>query len=134
MSQNNGIPKLKAVLAVFFACYLSYGVAFLFFPGAVYALSGSPDHLGLSWIRWSGGICIAMGFGALQVYRNPARQGMFVSVATLSALLIGLGLLYSKIFDNSTSALWFHMTPCVINLALFVLLLWARQGAREILE
>jgi hypothetical protein len=134
MSQNEGIKKLKVVLAVFFVCYLSYGVSFLFFPGIVYAVSGSPDPLGLSWIRWSGGACIALGFGALQVFRNPARQGLFVSVATISSLLIGLGLLYSKIFDNSTSALWFHMTPCVINLALFVLLVWARQGAREVLE
>jgi len=133
MSQDKGIKKLKVVMLLFFVTYLFYGVSFLFSPGMVYAMSHSPEPLGLSWIRWSGGALIALGIGAIQVFRNPSRQGGFVIVAMISALLIGLGLLYSRFFDNSTSTFAFHMTPCFINLGLFVLLVWARQGAKDIL-
>jgi len=133
MSQDKGIKKLKVVMVLFFVTYLFYGVSFLFSPGMVYAMSHSSEPLGLSWIRWSGGALIALGIGAIQVFRNPSRHGGFVIVAIISALLVGLGLLYSRLFDNSTGTFAFHMTPCFINLGLFVLLVWARQGAKDIL-
>ncbi len=134
MSQDKGISKLKGVLVIYILTHLFYGILFLFLPAVVFAMSGSPDPLGLSWIRWAGGPLLALAIGALQVYRNPAGQNVFMTIAITSALLVGLGIGYSKIFDNSTSALWFHMTPCFINISLFVLLLWARQGAKEILQ
>jgi hypothetical protein len=134
MAQNDGLKNLKFVLAVFAFFYLLYGVGFLFFPGMLVVMSGSPEPFSLSWIRWTGGPLIALGIGAIQVFRKPARQRVFVTISTVTALLIGLGLLYSKIFDHSTSSTWFHMFPCLVNLALFGLLLWARQGAKEILE
>jgi hypothetical protein len=132
MSQNDGLTRLKIVLAVFFVSYLFYGVSFLFFPGMLSEMSGDPVHLG--WIRWSGGALFALGIGAVQAFRNPARHGSFVTVATISALLIGCSLLYSKLMEPSTKHAWFTLTPCFINLGLFVLLLWARQGAREALK
>ena len=132
MSQNDGLKKLKAVLALFFVSYLFYGVSFLFLPGMLSEMSGDPVHLG--WIRWSGGALFALGIGAVQAFRNPARNGSFVTVATTSALLIGSALLYSKFLEPSTKHAWFTLTPSFINLGLFILLLWARQGARDVLE
>jgi len=134
MSQDNGLKRLKVVLAMFFVSYLFYGISFLVFPGMVYAMSHAAEPLSLSWIRWSGGTLIALGVGAIQAFRNPTRQAGFVTVAMISALLIGLGLLYSRMFDNSTGTFAFHMTPCFINLGLFFLLVWARQGAKETLK
>jgi len=134
MSQDNSIKKLKVVMVLFFVSYLFYGISFLLFPGMIYAMAHAAEPLSLSWIRWSGGALFALGIGALQVFRNPSRNSGFVSVAMISALLVGLGLLYSRLFDNSTSTFIFHMTPCFINLGLFFLLVWARQGAKEILK
>ncbi len=134
MSQDNGLKRLKIVLALFFVSYLFYGVSFLLVPSIVYGMSHAAEPLSLSWIRWSGGTLIALGVGAIQAFRNPARQSGFVTVATISALLVGLGLLYSRLFDNSTATFAFHMTPCFINLGLSVLLVWARQGAKETLN
>ncbi len=133
MTNNNGIEKLRFVLklAVFFNLF--YGIGFLFVPGMLVAMSGE-SSLPLGWIRWSGGPLFAIGIGAIQVHRNPAKQGVFMTIAIMAALTVGLGLLYSKIFDHSTVYTWFHMTPCVINLLMFGLLLWARQGAKEILK
>jgi hypothetical protein len=134
MSRNNGLKNLKYVLVLYIGANLFYGVFFLFLPGMLVSLSGVPEPVNLGWIRWAGGPLIALGIGAIQVYRNPAKQGIFITIAAISELLIGLGLLYSKMFDHSTSHTWFHITPCVIGLVLFVLLLWARQGAKDILD
>ncbi len=134
MSQENGLQRLKAVLVIYIIAHLFYGISFLVVPGFIISISGSPDPVGLSWIRWAGGPLIALAVGAIQVHRRPSGQGVFMTTATLSALMVGLGLLYSKMADHSTAATWFHLTPCVINLGLFALLLWARQGAKEILK
>ena len=134
MTQRDGIGRLKAVLVVYSITHLFYGISFLLAPGYLISLSGSPDPVGLSWIRWTGGPLFALAIGGFQVYRKPQGQGLFMTIATASALLVGLGLLYSWIFDHSTSAAWFHLTPCVINLGLFALLIWARQGARAVLD
>jgi hypothetical protein len=119
---------------LYIAANLFYGVSLFFLPNLLWDVSGSLEPLGLGWIRWAGGPLIAMGIGGIQVFRNPARQGTFITIATLSTLFIALGLLYSKIYDHSISSTWFHMTPCVINLTLFALLLGARRRAKEILE
>lgn len=132
MSQDRGLKNLKVVLALFFVSYLFYGFSFLFLPGLLSEISGDPVHLG--WIRWSGAPLIALGLGAIQTYRNPAKNRSFVTVAIVSSVLIGSALLYSKLFEPTPKHAWFTLTPCFINLGLFALLLWARKGAREILE
>ncbi len=133
MSQENSVRRLKAVLAVTGVIYLFYGIGFLIIPGFLVSISGEAS-LALGWIRWSGGPLIALGIGSFLTYRKPRGQGVFVTTSMISGLLVGLGLLYSKLFDGSTVYTWFHMTPCVINLAMSALLLWARRGAKEILE
>ncbi len=134
MSQNSGLKNLKYVLILYIVGNLFYGVFFLLLPGMLVSMSGVPEPVNLGWIRWAGGPLFALGAGAIQVYRSPAKQGIFVTIAAISELLIGSGLLYSKIFDHSTSYTWFIMTPCVVALVLFVLLVWARQGAKDILD
>ena len=134
MAQNNGLKNLKFALMLYIVFNLFYGVSFLFFTSTLVSMSGSPEPVNLSWIRWAGGPLLALGIGMIPVYRNPSKQGLFVTTAALTVLLGGVGLLYSKIFDHSTAYTWFHMTPCVLSLVIFALLLWARQGAKDILD
>ncbi len=133
MAHNDGLAILKSVLVLYIAAYLFYGFSLFIFPNLFWDVSGSSEPLGLGWIRWAGGPLLALAIGAVSVYRRPEGQGTFIMVATLSALLIGAGLLYSKIYDHSISYTWFHLLPCAINLALFVLLLWGRWAAKEVL-
>ena len=133
MSEGEGLKNLKFALMLYILFNLFYGVSFLFFTGTLVSMSGSPEPVNLSWIRWAGGPLLALGIGAIPVFRDPSKQGPFVTAAALSSLFGGLGLLYSKMFDHSTAYTWFHMTPCVLGLLLFVLLVWARKGAKEIL-
>lgn len=132
MSQNNGLKKLRVVLVLFSVAYLFYGVSFLFFTSMLSEMSGDPVRLG--WIRWSGAPLFALGIGAVQAFRDPVKQGSFITIATVSALLIACALLYSRLFEW-TGAMheWFILIPFFINLGLFVLLLWARQGAKGVL-
>jgi hypothetical protein len=132
MTQSNGFKKLKVALMPFIILYLLYGVSFLITPGIVRAMAGgNPVEIG--WLRWPGAPLIALGIGAIMVYRNPSKQGSFMTTAALTALLIGLALLYTMLFDGYTIHTWFIAVPCAINLGLFVLLVWARQGAKDIL-
>ncbi len=132
MEQNKGLRRFKVVLVLFFVSYLFYGVSFLFLPGVLSDISGDPVKT--SWIRWSGAPLFALGIGAVQAYRNPSKHSGFLTIGTVSALLIGLTLLYSRLFEPTTKHAWFTLTPCFINLGLFVLLLWCRQTAKEVLE
>jgi hypothetical protein len=131
MTQNNdGIKNLKFALMFFTIANLLYGIFFLFLPGILRDLAGG-NPLENGWIRWSGGPLIAFGIGASLVYRNPAKQGIFITAAAIGSLLIGLAMLYTLLFEAYTVHTWFILVPCVLTLVLFAVMLWARQGVKD---
>ncbi len=133
MAQNNGNKSLKFALLLFSASNLFYGISFLLFPGMLSNLAGgNPVESG--WIRWSGGPLLGFGIGAILVYRNPAKQGIFITIAAIGSLLIALSMFYTLLFDTYTSQTWFILVPGVLTLVLFAVLLWARQGAKDVLD
>ncbi len=133
MSQENGIGKLKGALIFSIVVNLFYGIAFLIAPGLLSAIAGgTPVEHG--WIRWSGGALLALGVGGIQAYRNPAHQISMITTLTVAPLLIGLGLLHPLLFENYSVHTWFIVIPCVVSFALFTAMLWARQGAKDILK
>ena len=132
MAQNNGTKTLKVVLVIYAIVSLVYGLGFFFIPGALAKISGgSPVDLG--WLRWPGGILIALGIGTLLVRRDPTKQGVFVTTISLGTLLAGLGLLYSWIVHEYSAATWFIALPAIIVLVVSALLWWSRQKAKGIL-
>jgi ABC-type transport system involved in Fe-S cluster assembly fused permease/ATPase subunit len=92
---------------------------------------GNPVEFG--WIRWSGGVLIAMAIGGIQTYRNPHKQASAITILTISPLLVALGLLYPLLFETYSVHTWFILVPCVISFALFIVMAWARQAAKDIL-
>ena len=133
MGQGNGASTLKAVLLLFAVVCLVYGLGYLIVPGFLVDISGgSPVTLG--WIRWSGGPLLALAIGAFLVYRHPARQRILLTAISWGALLVGLGLLYSWLTGESTSATWFIALPTVVSLGLALLLWWSGQKAKELLK
>jgi len=104
----------------------------LFVPGILVKLSGgNPGELG--WLRWPGGVILALGIGALMVSSKPEKQGIFVITMALSTLFAGLGMLYSWIMKEGSGAIWFTALPTCILLVLSVLLFWGRSKAKGIL-
>ncbi len=132
MAQDDNVKILKVALIVSAVIAFVYGFGFLFVPGLLVSLSkGNPVEFG--WLRWPGGIIIALGIGCLMVYGKPEKQGIFVTTMALATLFAGLAMLYSWIMQESGGAIWFTALPTCINLVLSALLWWGRGQAKGIL-
>ena len=85
------------------------------------------------WLRWPGGILIALAIGAIMVYRKPDKQGTFVFSIALGTLLAGLGMLYSLIRTEYSGTTIFITIPTVLILVLSGFIWWGRQRAKAVL-
>jgi len=132
MTENKNEGLLKTVLAIYVVVVMVYGILYFLVPDYVVKLSGgAPVFHG--WLRWSGGLLIALGTGAVLVYRNPRNQGIYVTTIALGCLLTGLALVWALIKVEEGANIWFVALPTVITLVLSALLWWARQQAKDIL-
>ena len=132
MANDNGTKTLKVALVIYTIVVWVYGLCFFFIPGVLVKISGG-NPVDSGWLRWSGGILIAFGIGALLVRRNPAKQGIFVLAISLGTLLSGLALLYSWIVHEYSAGMWFIAVATIVVLVVSALLWWARQKAKAIL-
>lgn len=132
MAEKNKTGFLKIVLIIYAVVCLIYGLGYLFFPDSLVALSGG-DPIFHGWLRWSGGVLIALGIGGILVFLNPKGQGIFVTTIALGCLLAGLALLFAWITLTEGVNTWFTAVPTIVVLALSGLLWWSRQLAKDIL-
>jgi len=132
MAQNDDVKVLKITLIILAVIALVYGFGFLFLPGLLVSSSGG-NPVDFGWLRWSGGVIIALGIGALMVSSKPEKQGIFVTSMALATLFAGLGHLYSWIMQEYSGAAWFIALPTCLLLVLSCLLWWGRGQAKGIL-
>jgi len=92
MAEKNNTGFLKIVLIIYAVVCLVYGLAYMIVPDALVNMSGG-EPVFHGWLRWSGGILIALGIGSLLVVGNPKGQGIFVTTIALGGPLAGLALL-----------------------------------------
>ena len=97
-TENKG-SLLKISLLIFAVVALIYGLAYVFIPGVMVKLSGG-DPVDAGWLRWSGAVLVALGIGAILVFRKPEGQDIFVITVASGSLFSGLALLYSWIHDK----------------------------------
>jgi len=132
MAENKNVGFLKVVLLIYAIVCIIYGIGYLLVPNLLVNMSGgSPVFHG--WLRWSGGVLIALGIGSVLVYLNPQHQGIFVTTITLGCLLCGLALLWTWINIEEGANVWFTALPTIIIFALAILLWFSRAKAKEIL-
>ena len=132
MAQNGKIKMLRVILIIVAIVGLIYGLGFAIVPGVWVNLSGgSPVDFG--WLRWSGGVLIALGIGIIMVFRKPEKQGIFVVTIALGTLFSGLGMLYSWIMKEHSRSTMFIIIHMGLNLVLSGLLWWGRKRAKGIL-
>ena len=117
---NSGI--LKIVLLIYAIVCIIYGLGFFIVPDSLVELSGSELPVFHGWLRWSGGILIALGIGAILVYLKPKGQGIFVTTIAIGALLAGIAMLWSWITIEEGANVWFTASPTIIILVLSGLL------------
>ena len=133
MSHDNDSKKLKVALMFSILVDLVYGIGFFITPGILRDMAGG-NPVDLGWIRWSGGVLLALAVGGIQAYQKPAGQRSMVTTLTVAPILTSIGLLYPLLFEKYSVHTWFIVVPCVITLALFVVMIWGRQAAQEILK
>ena len=127
---NSGI--LKIALLIYAVVCLIYGLGYFIVPDSLVELSGS-EPVFHGWLRWSGGVIIALGIGAILTYLKPKGQGIFVTTIAIGALLAGLAMLWAWINIEEEANVWFTALPTIVLLALSGLLWWSRQAAKNIL-
>ena len=127
---NSGI--LKIALLIYAVVCLIYGLGFFIVPDSLVELSGG-EPVFHGWLRWSGGVIIAFGIGAILTYQKPKGQGIFVTTIAIGALLAGVAMLWALISIEEGANVWFTALPTIVLLALSGLLWWSRQKAKNIL-
>jgi hypothetical protein len=127
---NSGI--LKIALLIYAVVCLIYGLGFFIVPDSLVELSGG-EPVFHGWLRWPGGVIIALGIGAILVYLKPKGQGIFVTTIAIGALLAGLAMLWAWLNIEEGANVWFTALPTIVLLALSGLLWWSRQKAKNIL-
>lgn len=132
MAENKNPLLLKIVLVIFAVVVLIYGLCYFFIPAQLVKLSGG-EPVFHGWLRWSGGVLIALGVGAIIVMLKPERQDPFVLTIALGSLLSGLALVYAWITAEEGTAIWFTALPAILTLLLSALLWWSRYQAKDIL-
>ena len=132
MAENKNPLLLKIALIIFIVIVLVYGLCYFLIPGELVKLSGS-EPVFHGWLRWSGGVLIALGVGAILVLRKPEKQDPFVITIALGCLLTGLALIYAWITAEEDASIWFTAVPAILTLLISALLWWSRYQARDIL-
>lgn len=134
MTEKTNPTLLKVALAIFAVAFAAYGIILVFFTNGYIESVGS-EIINPNWIRWAGGVLIALVYGSLRVLRNPVQQDIYVKVAALATLFTGLALAYELIFEMESGYLvWTTVLPCAGALVISALLWIGRQQAKDILK
>ena len=132
MAENENPLFLKVVIMFFAVVALVYGLFFFLVPDFLVNMSGG-EPVFHGWLRWAGGICIALGIGSLMVMKKPKNQGIFVTTIALGSLLAGLAMVFAWINLEEGANVWFTALPAILLLVISGLFWWSRQNAKDIL-
>ncbi len=124
MDQKRNLVFLKSVLLAGGILAIIYGLMFVLIPQTIVRMSGEQDPVYSGFLRWPGGVLVAIGIGTLMVLRKTQNQRIFVITLALVTLFAGLSLSFS-LFDMDDKYL-FIAIPAFI-LLLISTLLWISQ-------
>ncbi len=123
MNQKNH-RFLKSVLLAGGVLAVVYGLAFVLVPQTMVKMFGEEDPVYSGFLRWPGGVLVAIGIGTLMVFRKPQNQRIFLITLALVTLFAGLSLSLS-VFDMNDKYLAVAMPA--FFLLLISGLLWISQ-------
>jgi len=112
---------------------LVYGVMFILAPTFYFELAGG-DPFDPGVLRWSGGVLIAFGVGAIWVLQAPAHQRIFVNTLLLSYLLAALAHTFGFFMDQYSGQIWVLGMPMVGVWITTIVLFMGRNQAKALLQ
>ena len=132
MESRQSTSVLKVGLWLDFALTLLYGIELLFLPGMLATVGGGtiPDF---SWLRWSGGILVAVAYGCFRAARHPEGRDLFVTMMIVMGFLNALGHVISLINRDYTGGLWMLWMPAALTTIFSLILIVGRARARQVL-
>jgi len=112
---------------------LAYGVNYLFFPENQIKMTGG-EPIPWFWINWIGGVLLALVVGCIMVYKNPVKQGIFVTTVCIGAIVTALALFHQVIFfwDDSYNMLN-TLIPAIVLTVMAILLSLSLRQSKELL-
>ena len=132
MSEKKNL-LLKISLVLIALITLVYGVIYLFFPEVEIKATGA-EPINPGWIRWFGGILLALGICSIMIFRNPVKQGIFVTSIAIGTAIVGLTLFYSVIFETENNAHMLNaLIPAIVNSIISILFWISLRQSKEIL-
>jgi len=132
MNEKKNVGFLKITLLIYAVVCLVYGLGYMFISDFLVKLSGS-EPVFHGWLRWSGGLLVALAIGSFLVYRKPEGQGIFITTIALGSALSSLALFCALATHEEGMNVWFIALPAIVVLILAILLWWSRQKAKNIL-
>lgn len=130
MTQKYEINTLRIIILGFGVISVIYGFLFMVIPGWYLNMIGE-SPVPLVHIRWSGGVLIALAYGAWKFYKDPAKGKAYAHTIAVAPLLGGLSLLYSLISGEYSGKGFFHAFPGVLGIAISFLVIWSLNRVRN---
>ena len=132
MAENKNLVFLKTVVLAYAIVCIIYGLAYLFVSDFLVKLSGS-DPVFHGWLRWSGGVLVALAIGSFLVFRKPEGQWIFITTIAIGSSLACLSMFCAWATMEEGTNVWFIALPAIVVSILAILLWWSRQKAKDIL-
>jgi len=133
MAQQDAPVILKVGLVIAMIILAIYGLLMFLIPAQYVALIGA-NPIENVWLRWAGGVLIALAVGAWMMLRSPANQGVLFKTLNLGFLLAGLALAYSWAAGEYSGRTISVAFPAILNLVVAVLLFLGWRSAKDLLR
>ena len=130
---DRGSRLLQVALWVYLVDALAFGVVIFFMPEFTVETLGDAPGFDYWWVRWAGGLLLALALGAALVVRRPRGQGAMVIVFATALFLVGVGLLWSWLAGQYDGAAWFLVLTLAATFPVSALLWYAFLKNREVL-
>ncbi len=130
MGQISAVMRLALIWGILL--YGIYGIVILIIPVQYVALTGGAAF-DAGWIRWSGGLLLAVGYGQFRVLNAPAKQGTLVITVNIASLLIAIALIFSFVTQEIHVFLFWIVFPIVLTVVHTVLMFLGYQSSQRVL-
>ena len=134
MSASPSVQTVRLILWIYLVDNLAFGLLALAAPAFLVQTLGAEPAFHYFWLRWAGGVLVAVALGAWMAQRDPIQERTFVTFALGAALLAGVGLLWAELAGEYHGAGWFFAVTMLASFGAGALLAYAlsrvRSGAR----
>jgi hypothetical protein len=120
-------PMVRVILWIYLVDNLAFGLVALLLPAFLVETLGAEPPFHYYWLRWAGGVLVAVAIGAWLAQRKPERERTYITFGAAASLLAGVGLLGSELAGEYHGAGWFFGLTMLASFPMAVLLAYGRR-------